>query len=89
MLRLFRLDFYSFTEVDHSRGSSQTATHTPAHSKQSRKVWWARRDSNPGPRDYESPALTAELRAHIQGNWHSKLKNTRVFFISSRNPGAP
>ena len=25
--------------------------------------WWARRDSNPGPRDYESPALTAELRA--------------------------
>src|SRR5882757_10460824 len=28
-----------------------------------RKTWWARRDSNPGPRDYESPALTAELRA--------------------------
>ena len=25
--------------------------------------WWARRDSNPRPRDYESPALTAELQA--------------------------
>ena len=30
--------------------------------------WWARRDSNPGPRDYESPALTAELRARL-GNY--------------------
>ena len=26
--------------------------------------WWALRDSNPEPRDYESPALTIELRAH-------------------------
>ncbi len=26
-------------------------------------VWWARRDSNPQPRDYESPALTVELQA--------------------------
>ena len=26
-------------------------------------IWWALRDLNPGPRDYESPALTAELRA--------------------------
>jgi hypothetical protein len=25
---------------------------------------WARQDSNLGPRDYESPALTAELQAH-------------------------
>ena len=25
--------------------------------------WWALRDSNPGPTDYESAALTAELRA--------------------------
>jgi hypothetical protein len=24
---------------------------------------WARQDSNLGPRDYESPALTAELQA--------------------------
>jgi hypothetical protein len=26
---------------------------------------WARQDSNLGPRDYESPALTAELQALI------------------------
>ena len=25
--------------------------------------WWARRDSNPRPKDYESSALTAELQA--------------------------
>jgi hypothetical protein len=29
------------------------------------KRWWARKDLNLGPRDYESPALTAELRARI------------------------
>lgn len=28
--------------------------------------WWARRDLNPGPRDYESPALTAELQARLE-----------------------
>src|ERR1017187_2048442 len=28
-------------------------------------LWWARRDSNPQPRDYESPALTVELQALI------------------------
>ena len=28
---------------------------------------WARQDSNLGPRDYESPALTAELQAHLRG----------------------
>ena len=26
---------------------------------------WARQDSNLGPRDYESPALTAELQAQV------------------------
>ena len=26
---------------------------------------WDRRDSNPEPRDYESPALTVELRSRI------------------------
>ena len=26
-------------------------------------MWWARRDLNPQPRDYESPALTVELQA--------------------------
>jgi hypothetical protein len=34
---------------------------------------WARQDSNLGPRDYESPALTAELQALvITGVKHSK-----------------
>ena len=66
LIEFFRSAYYSPTTVDHSRGTSQIATHTSAYSKQSGKVWWARRDSNPGPRDYESPALTAELRAHIQ-----------------------
>ena len=28
-----------------------------------RAAWWARRDLNPQPRDYESPALTVELQA--------------------------
>src|SRR5579884_1650291 len=28
--------------------------------------WWARRDSNPQPRDYESPALTVELQARSE-----------------------
>jgi hypothetical protein len=27
------------------------------------KIWWARQDLNLGPTDYESAALTAELRA--------------------------
>ena len=49
--------------VDHLEQAYHIATHTLANSKQSGKGWWARRDSNPGPRDYESPALTAELRA--------------------------
>src|SRR5688572_16902231 len=29
--------------------------------------WWALRGSNPEPRDYESPALTIELRARCDG----------------------
>ena len=30
-----------------------------------RSKGWARQDSNLGPRDYESPALTAELQAQF------------------------
>ena len=30
-----------------------------------RPLWWARWGSNPRPRDYESPALTAELQAQV------------------------
>ena len=31
----------------------------------SRDIWWAHQDSNLGPTDYESAALTAELWARI------------------------
>jgi hypothetical protein len=34
-------------------------------SLRSKSEGWARQDSNLGPRDYESPALTAELQARI------------------------
>jgi hypothetical protein len=39
------------------------------------EVEWARQDSNLGPRDYESPALTAELQAHLDTGvvWRNKL----------------
>jgi hypothetical protein len=30
------------------------------------KLWWALQDLNLGPTDYESAALTAELRARLQ-----------------------
>ena len=32
-------------------------------------ISWARQDSNLGPRDYESPALTAELQAHLPSQY--------------------
>src|SRR5690348_15250470 len=38
--------------------------------------WWARRDSNPQPRDYESPALTVELQARTLFN-SSQTKHLR------------
>src|SRR2546430_12405378 len=41
------------------------------------KFSWARQDSNLGPRDYESPALTAELQAPIaQKVKHSERRLT-------------
>ena len=35
-------------------------------SKSTSSRWWARWGSNPRPRDYESPALTAELQARLE-----------------------
>src|SRR5213075_2505706 len=35
---------------------------------------WARQDSNLGPRDYESPALTAELQAQHKEQKHVMIK---------------
>ena len=37
----------------------------PSHFALLQSEGWARLDSNQGPRDYESPALTAELQAHL------------------------
>src|SRR4029079_3756492 len=39
------------------------------------KTKWARQDSNLGPRDYESPALTAELQARMRAN--ARTSNTQ------------
>src|SRR5205814_6986716 len=41
------------------------------------KFSWARQDSNLGPRDYESPALTAELQARVT----AKSATIRKFFF--------
>ena len=47
--------------------------------------WWARSDLNRGPRDYESPALTAELRALYMIN-----TDLQAFFLQpqKRNSGS-
>ena len=34
-------------------------------------IWWARQDLNLGPMDYESTALTAELRARSLLRYHN------------------
>ena len=47
------------------RESNQQPGDAKAHM---RKIWWARQESNLQPRDYESPALTIELRARRQKN---------------------
>jgi hypothetical protein len=44
---------------------------------------WARQDSNLGPRDYESPALTAELQARL-----SLSKLVAAAFSTLRQYGA-
>jgi hypothetical protein len=49
---------------------------------------WARQDSNLGPRDYESPALTAELQARSDYKVkHSKpqVTNPECIQIRKRN----
>ena len=39
-------------------------------------LWWALRDSNPEPRDYESPALTVAPRALMNGECNSNKGNS-------------
>jgi hypothetical protein len=43
----------------------------------SRLFWWARKDLNLGPMDYESTALTAELRAR-------SVKSSTAFDLACR-----
>src|SRR5206468_6418670 len=38
--------------------------------------WWRRRDSNPGHRDYDSPALPTELRRPTALRWAEKSRET-------------
>jgi hypothetical protein len=52
---------------------STTARPTPASRRQGRLGrWWARWESNPRPSDYESPALTIELRARTDSTGRSR-----------------
>ena len=47
------------------------------------QVWWAQRDLNPRPSDYESPALTAELWAHETVE-PVQIDNMRLISLSAR-----
>ncbi len=53
-------------------------------------MWWARKDLNLGPMDYESTALTAELRARFHLNstilQHLIRRNSA---IGALEPGGP
>ena len=49
--------------TNHCDFSERRPIHRPDSIPQSAMQKWARRDSNPEPRDYESPALTVELQA--------------------------
>jgi hypothetical protein len=40
--------------------------------KASKICWWARQDLNLGPTDYESAALTAELRAPHSSRYYKR-----------------
>src|SRR5215216_8097033 len=51
---------------------------------ENRKLKWARQDSNLGPRDYESPALTAELQAHFRREVSMPRKRFLSFCSFSR-----
>src|SRR5262245_26107407 len=42
-----------------------------------KKMHWARSDSNREPRDYESPALTVELRARVTRLYRAKVDEQR------------
>ncbi len=45
-------------------------------------LWWARRDLNPQPRDYESPALTVELQALLV-YWSNAAKELGIVCLAA------
>src|SRR6478735_2600067 len=45
---------------------------------------WARQDSNLGPRDYESPALTAELQARRAATREHRIFNVQRPIFTAR-----
>jgi hypothetical protein len=58
-------------DLKNDQGKTSDALHSIDNCKstiENRKLKWARQDSNLGPRDYESPALTAELQALVALN---------------------
>ena len=50
---------------------------------------WARQDSNLGPRDYESPALTAELQARAIAHSTILYRFRGLLFTASKGPFDP
>jgi hypothetical protein len=55
----------AYSRVPHPRPVrvSEISTYLQTMQRFVSEYWWARQDSNLGPTDYESAALTAELRA--------------------------
>src|SRR4029077_14752233 len=51
---------------------------------ENRKLKWARQDSNLGPRDYESPALTAELQARRAATREHRIFNVQRPIFTAR-----
>ena len=54
-------------------------------------MWWARQDLNLGPTDYESAALTAELRArfaYIILQRKDLVRSNDLLFLLLGGPGA-
>src|SRR5436309_11520114 len=57
---------YRCPKQDWLKGSAQITPSPRSRNRlrsRKKKKWWARQDLNLGPTDYESAALTAELRA--------------------------
>src|ERR1700690_3110881 len=53
--------------------SSMRSVNYDYDKKKKREKWWRCRDSNPGHRDYDSPALPAELHRHEKNQRHKIL----------------